>query len=152
MLCRYMLVSSRFEYVFADYYAIIWVFLFPIIILPFCVTFLCSFPKDIACQNAWIKAIRRQDAVTKKPWQPQAADVVCSEHFRPTDLVTNRGNTLLKASAVPVIQLPPHLVSCTMKVTFGIWNRNGSDAKVCLTITSWVTCDINVCSGTMSLV
>jgi hypothetical protein len=76
-----------------------------------CVAFLFSFPKDSVIRNALLKAIRRKDPVTRKPWQPKAVDVVCSGHFKPADFVTNRGNTMLKTSAIPVIHIPEHLVS-----------------------------------------
>ena len=68
-----------------------------------------SFPKDDALHSEWVRVIQRIDPVTKRPWKPTVA-VVCSAHFSTADVITNRGNTLLKSSAVPHVELPPHLV------------------------------------------
>ena len=43
------------------------------------------FPKDLAVRKQWQIAIRRQDPVKKKLWEPGTHDVVCHSHFADSD-------------------------------------------------------------------
>ena len=44
------------------------------------------FPADKDRRKAWVLAIKREDAQNKgKAWTPKEHDVVCKQHFLPTD-------------------------------------------------------------------
>ena len=65
-----------------------------------------SFPtRDIELRNKWIQAVRRVN------FEPKSHDMICSEHFLPSDYKENTKIKILKNDAVPSVfpAFPSHL-------------------------------------------
>ncbi len=75
------------------------------------------FPADETRRDAWVKAVRRVNINTKREWLPSKWSVLCSCHFEASSFRSDRGNTYLKADAVPTLfNYPESVVSCVFLI------------------------------------